>query len=427
MRKRISYLMTLAVITSTLVGIGSTATASVPPSEWVIGPKGRAVFLTFEGQPKGKHLDQILRTLKAKNVHASFFIAGSWIAHHESRARKILRQGHRLGNRGYGAGDVFTSMDDASIRSSISKGAQAIKGVGGAAGTYLRAPKGRRDLRVLRVAGSMNYRSVGWTYHPGGQRVKAVRRDVLKRARAGSIISFDSWRASHRNSLARVIGVLRDRGFRFNTLGKLRNAAPIRWDVTLRSGSNGSEVKTLQKRLSAISYPAGNPDGNFGYSTLQAVYAFEKVHRLTRDGVVTPAENTLIAKSRRPPIPRGAPRNYIDVDISRQVLFEVKKKRVVHTLPLSSGNEEYYTSEGQQYKAHTPRGNFKIERKISGWRTSHLGRLYYPSYFIGGFAFHGSDSVPTYPASHGCIRLPMYVAKQFYYRNPIGTYVFVHD
>ena len=427
MRKRISYLLTLAVVTGTFVGVSAPARASVPPSEWVIGPKGRAVFLTFEGQPKGKHLDQILKTLKTKNVRASFFISGAWINNHESRARKILRQGHRLGNRGFGSNDVFTSMDDAAIRRSISQGAQAIKKVGGAAGTYLRAPKGRRDLRVLRVAGSMNYRSVGWTYHPGGQRVKAVRRDVLKRARAGSIISFDSWRAGHRNSLARIIGVLRDRGFRFNTLGKLRNAAPIRWDVTLRSGSSGPEVKTLQNRLAAISYPAGRADGNFGYATLQAVYAFEKVHRMTRDGVVTPAQMTDIAKARRPNIPRGAPRNYIDVDISRQVLFEVKKKRVVHTLPISSGNEEYYESEGQRYKAHTPRGNYKIERKIAGWRTSHLGRLYYPSYFVGGFAFHGSESVPTYPASHGCIRLPMYVAKKFYYRNPIGTYVFVHD
>jgi peptidoglycan/xylan/chitin deacetylase (PgdA/CDA1 family) len=426
MKKRFSLLTALVVMAGTIVGVGSAA-ASVPPSEWVIGPRGRAVFLVFEGQPRGKHLDSILSTLKKKNVRASFFISGAWIDHHESRARKILRQGHRLGNRGYGSGDVFTTMDDASIRSSISRGAQAIKRVGGAAGTYLRAPKGRRDLRVLQIAGSMNYRSVGWTYHPGGQRVKAVRRDVLNRARAGAILSFDSWRASHRNSLSRIIGVLRDREFRFNTLGKLRDAAPIRWDVTLRSGSNGSEVKTLQKRLSAISYPAGNADGNFGYATLQAVYAFEKVHRLARDGVVTPAQMTEIAKSRRPPIPRGAPRNYVDVDISRQVLFEVKKKRVVHTLPISSGNEEYYESEGQTYKAHTPRGSFKIERKIPGWRTSHLGRLWYPSYFIGGFAFHGSDSVPTYPASHGCIRLPMYVAKKFYYRNPIGTYVFVHD
>jgi len=427
MRKVISTLVAGALVGGTLGGITVPAAASVAPGEWVIGPKARAVFLTFNGQTRGKHLDQILKTLKAKNVRGSFFISGSWIDHHPKRARKILRQGHRLANRGYGNNDVFTSLDDAALRRSISRGAGAIQKAGGAAGKYLRAPKGRRDLRVLRVAGSMNYRHVGWTYHPGGRRVKAVRRDVLKRARAGSILSFDSWRAAHRDALKRIIGVLRDRGFRFNTLGKLRNAAPIRWDVTLRSGSEGPEVKRLQKRLSDISYPAGKADGSFGYSTLQATYAFEKVHRMTRDGVVTPAQMTAIATATRPPIPRGAPRNYIDVDISRQVLFEVRERRVIRTLPISSGNEEYYTSEGRRYKAHTPRGSYKIERKIPGWRTSHLGRLWYPSYYVGGFAFHGSESVPTYPASHGCIRLPMYVAKKFYYRNPVGRYVFVHD
>ncbi|MFP5299042.1 MAG: L,D-transpeptidase family protein, partial [Actinomycetota bacterium] len=60
-------------------------------------------------------------------------------------------------------------------------------------------------------------------------------------------------------------------------------------------------------------------------------------------------------------------------------------------------------------------------------RVSRLGTLYDPSYFVGGYAFHGSPSVPTYPASHGCIRLPMYLSRPFFDRNPVGRYVFIHD
>jgi lipoprotein-anchoring transpeptidase ErfK/SrfK len=95
---------------------------------------------------------------------------------------------------------------------------------------------------------------------------------------------------------------------------------------------------------------------------------------------------------------------------------------------MSSGNEEQYTSEdGTTRTAHTPRGDFSIERKIEGERVSHLGTLYNPLYFVGGYALHGSESVPTYPASHGCVRLPMYVSKPFYDRHEIGEFVWVHD
>jgi lipoprotein-anchoring transpeptidase ErfK/SrfK len=52
--------------------------------------------------------------------------------------------------------------------------------------------------------------------------------------------------------------------------------------------------------------------------------------------------------------------------------------------------------------------------------------LYYPSYIVGGIAIHGSKSVPAYPASHGCIRIPMYAAKDFSDMTPIGVPVIVH-
>ena len=54
--------------------------------------------------------------------------------------------------------------------------------------------------------------------------------------------------------------------------------------------------------------------------------------------------------------------------------------------------------------ADTPRGSYDIERRIDGVRVAPLGRLYRPLYFKGGFAIHGSNNVPGYPASHGCVR-----------------------
>jgi lipoprotein-anchoring transpeptidase ErfK/SrfK len=53
--------------------------------------------------------------------------------------------------------------------------------------------------------------------------------------------------------------------------------------------------------------------------------------------------------------------------------------------------------------------------------------LYYPNYISGGVAIHGSLSVPAQPASHGCIRIPMFAAKEFSQIIPIGMKVIVHD
>lgn len=117
----------------------------------------------------------------------------------------------------------------------------------------------------------------------------------------------------------------------------------------------------------------------------------------------------------------------IDVDLGKQMLSVFDESgNVKKVLPISSGSGRWYVSEGERRQAITPTGRFRIYRKISGWRKSRLGLMYYPVYFVGGVAIHGSPSVPRRPASHGCIRIPMYAAKAFYNSTPIGTVVLVH-
>lgn len=427
MRTRRPALGLVAVLVGAMLSVASpVAAASFPPSEWVIGPHHKNVILTFDGATTNKAFDRVLETLALKRVKASFFIPGSWVDYHEERARAMRLAGHVLGNRGYGK-NTFTSLSDSELRNSIDRARRALADAGVRSKPFLRAPHGKRDVRVLRIAGSMGYRSVRWTYRAGRGEVRKVARRAVRQARRGTVISLDVWRKSHRAALPRIIDGLRRRGFGLRTIERLKEAHPIRWDVKLRSGSSGPEVVNLQKTLNRNTYPAGRADGSFEYATLQATYAFEKTKGLTRDGVMTPAQLTKLTIKGRPKAPRRKPGKYVDVDISRQVLFEVRKGKVKHTLPISSGNEEYYYVDGQRYRAHTPRGDFVIERKIAGKRVSRLGTLWWPSYFVGGFAVHGSDSVPVYPASHGCVRIPRYLEKKFFERNPVGMPLFVHN
>ena len=142
------------------------------------------------------------------------------------------------------------------------------------------------------------------------------------------------------------------------------------------------------------------------------------------------ALNGQVAKA-SPGLPPVAPREtgyaHVEVDLSRQRLSVVDGAGcVVKTLRVSSGSGKLFTCEGRTRRAVTPKGRFIVDRKIPGWHKSPLGMLYYPMYINRGVAIHGSASVPSRPASHGCIRIPMSAAKEFFDVTPIGTVVLVY-
>jgi N-acetylmuramoyl-L-alanine amidase len=195
--------------------------------------------------------------------------------------------------------------------------------------------------------------------------------------------------------------------------------------AVLKTGSSGARVAALQRALNSDGYLAGPVDGHFGPKTEQAVIAFEKVQGLAREGGVPAGEYAAILRATRPKAPLRRSGRYLYVDLSRQVLFEVRGGTVRDTLPVSSGGGYSYVENGVTQVAKTPTGRFSIYDKIAGWRHDPLGWLYYPSYFTGGYAIHGDTYVPPSPVSHGCIRIPIWDAVPFYNRNPIGTPVYV--
>lgn len=156
-----------------------------------------------------------------------------------------------------------------------------------------------------------------------------------------------------------------------------------------------------------------------------------QAHQQAEEASVTPepvtCESRTTRAGRAPPVPRETGYAHVEVDLRRQQLFVVDESDcVVTTLRISSGSGKWFTSEGRTRRAVTPTGRFTVLRKIAGWRESPLGMLYYPNYITGGVAIHGNPSVPSRPASHGCIRIPMSAAKEFSHMTPIGTVVLVY-
>ena len=190
---------------------------------------------------------------------------------------------------------------------------------------------------------------------------------------------------------------------------------------------SASEKAEAEKLLSGLGYWTGPAIALWGSGFRDALIAFQKVEGRKRTGRLTTDELVALRSATRPR-PRFSGYPHIEVDLRRQVLFVVDATdTVTRILPVCTGNDKSYSEGGQTGRAYTPRGKFKVVRKINGWRRSPLGLLYYPNYIYKGWAIHGSPSMPAYPASHGCIRIPMFAAKEFSALVPVGTVVDIYD
>jgi Putative peptidoglycan binding domain/L,D-transpeptidase catalytic domain len=204
----------------------------------------------------------------------------------------------------------------------------------------------------------------------------------------------------------------------------------------LQPGTRGPAVRTLQQRLAELHYYPGPRNGYFGIDTLEAVWAFKEVQGLpTASGPdqVGPAMRRALAAPRLPTVlvPSGG-RLRIEVDLTREVLVLYRRGQVELISHISAGGGYYYHCPGGGIcgPAITPDGNYRARWFAGGWLHVPLGRMYNPVFFIGAnFAIHGDVPIPLRPASHGCVRVPVDIARFLYtrirIRQPGGTPIYI--
>jgi lipoprotein-anchoring transpeptidase ErfK/SrfK len=192
----------------------------------------------------------------------------------------------------------------------------------------------------------------------------------------------------------------------------------------------GPDVRALQRRLHALHYDVAGITAVYNYDTVHAVVAFEKVQGLDRDGVVGIDVWRALDEPRRPNLrhPKDAETAGIEVDLKHQVVIYAVHGHVRRIFDASTGGGYYYTgSDGTQQKAVTPTGHFHVVYKRDGWVTSDLGTLYRPAYFnYSGYAIHGEDQVPSYPASHGCVRITVPAMDRLNAKLPVGLSFWIY-
>ncbi len=184
----------------------------------------------------------------------------------------------------------------------------------------------------------------------------------------------------------------------------------------LAQGSSGDDVLAFEQRLRSLQFDPGKVDGKFDSATRGAVEALEKLMGLERRGRIGIAERLVLMAFKYPAPLAGPDREAkrVEIDLDRQVLILYNNHLVVLITTTSTGNGRYFCggNDGCQY-AVTPPGKFAFTFGSVGWHKVKLGMIYNPMYFNEAIAVHGSESVPTTPASHGCARIPMHIAEYF--------------
>jgi hypothetical protein len=207
-------------------------------------------------------------------------------------------------------------------------------------------------------------------------------------------------RASHRATAELATLVAKGRGV---------DVLPLR----ASPGSKGLAVRVLQTKLKSLGYVIGQK-GVYDARTARAVLAFRKVTGMAR--IQTASEDVFrkLAKGAgHYPVRFPKQGKHVEADLSLQVMALIRGSKVERIYPISSG------------KPSTPTilGTFKVYSKTPG--TNSLGMVY-TSYFQGGYGIHGYHDVPTFAASHGCLRTPVPDAISIYSWISYGDQVDVY-
>lgn len=180
------------------------------------------------------------------------------------------------------------------------------------------------------------------------------------------------------------------------------------------SGSNATWNRSLRAalRFRGFHVPGGTKfDSRLG----ESVIAFHKAYGRPRTTGFEASDWKRLTRTRVAVRDRSRGL-HIEIDKSRQILMQVRDGKATMIIHVSTGST-----------GNTPAGRHSILWK-GDWVPSLYGSLLYKSMaFRGAFAIHGYPSVPTSPASHGCVRVPMWIASTLYARSPVGTPVIVYE
>ncbi len=201
--------------------------------------------------------------------------------------------------------------------------------------------------------------------------------------------------------------------------------------------SDGDDTRRAEERLLELGFWLDDADGDYNLTTTQAVMAFQKFYGLATDGVLGDETAAALTAVTERPHGRADAGTLVEIDKGLQLLMFVIDGKTEWILNASSGSEIPYEEPDQNTPGEIQTGDSVTRNGLhdvyrqreEGWWEGDLGEIYRPKYFTGGIAVHGSNHVPDYPASHGCVRVSVPAMDWIWETGimPLETPVWVHE
>jgi len=187
----------------------------------------KVVYLTFDNGYENGYTAKILDILKEKQVPATFFVTGQYVKDQQSLLKRMVEEGHIIGNHSWSHPDM-TTMSDVKIKEELKRvKGEVAKITGQTEMNYLRPPRGIFNERVLKVSKDEGYTSVFWSlaykdWEVNNQKGKQYAYDqIMRQIHPGAIMLIHSVSVDNATALPDVIDAVRKQGYVFESLDQL--------------------------------------------------------------------------------------------------------------------------------------------------------------------------------------------------------------
>jgi peptidoglycan/xylan/chitin deacetylase (PgdA/CDA1 family) len=186
--------------------------------------EGQYIAMTFDDGPHKTNTPRLLDMLKERHIHATFFLVGENVVENEEIVKRIVAEGHELGNHSW-SHPQLSLMNDASVRDQLQKTQDAIKNACGVTPKIMRPPYGAFTARQRNWAhGEWGFTVILWDVDPQDwkfRNAEHVKKEILKAVVPGSIVLSHDIHKTTVDAMPEVLDTLAARGFKFVTVSEL--------------------------------------------------------------------------------------------------------------------------------------------------------------------------------------------------------------
>lgn len=188
----------------------------------------KELYLTFDNGYENGYTPRILDVLKEKAVPAAFFVTGHYVKDQPELLRRIVAEGHLIGNHSWGHPDM-TQISVNRIKEELDKVKQEVtKVTDQKVMDFVRPPRGIFSDQVLRVSRELGYTNVFWSiaykdWEPKQQKgMNYAYENVMRQLHPGAVILLHSVSSDNAEALGKIIDDARRQGYEFKSLEQLK-------------------------------------------------------------------------------------------------------------------------------------------------------------------------------------------------------------